>query len=213
MAKAKRKREQWTFLGWIVLLLILWAYFLFDAPLFLQQVFGTASCEEIYSDYFERKIPRGRHSYEWRSYFALENGVNVRIPKAYLLDMGLSEDELISAEGTKCTVYYVDFPCFDDAYHLISISNGEELRISEEVTTAKYRENEKAGNILLGVFTSIVMLFLLPPRIWKLVKKYQKEKRKQEKRARRQMVLAARQKSEIEKNFKENEGSKHPNNE
>lgn len=205
MAKAKRKREQWTFLGWIVLLLILWAYFLFDAPLFLQQVFGTANCEEIYCEYFERQIPRGRHSDELRSYFALENGVNVRIPKSYLLDMGLSEDELISAEGTKCTVYYVDFPCFDDAYHLISISNGEELRVSEEVTTAKYREHAKKVNTALIVLTSIVMLFLLPPRIWKLVKKYQREKRKQEKREKRQMVLAARREKENERNLDNNE--------
>jgi len=140
-----------------------------------------------------------------RSYFALENGINVRIPKSYLWDMGLSEDELISAEGTKCTVYYVDFPCFDDAYHLISISNGEELRISEEATAEEYREYAKKVNTALIVLTSILMLFLLPPRIWKLVKKYQSEKRKQKKREKRQMVLAARREKENERNLDNNE--------
>ncbi len=204
MAKAKRKDNQWIAFFWIVLLIVLWVVVLFNSPRFLQKVFGTASCEEIYSEYFERQIPRGRHSYERRSYFALENGVNVRIPKSYLWEMGISKEEATAAEGTKCTVYYVDFPCFDDAYHLISISNGEELRVSEEVTTAKYREHAKKVNTVLMAFTSIVMLFLLPPRIWKLIKKHQKEKRKQEKRAKRQMVLAERREKENERNLADN---------
>ena len=200
MAKAKRKREQWTFLGWIVLLLILWALVLFNSPQFIQQVFGVANCEETCSDYFERRF-RSRRSVTELSYFVLENGVSVRIPKSYLWNMGLSKDELNAAEGTECTVTYANFPFFDGAYPLIAISNGKDLSISEEVTTEKYQEHAKAGYIIASVITGFVMLFLLAPRIWKLVKKHQKEKRKQEKREKRQMVLAARQKAEIEKNL------------
>ena len=195
-----------------MLLLAFWIFSFYQSPLALQQVFGVADCKANCSDYFERRIQTGRRSYELRSYFALENGVNVRIPKSYLLAMGLSEDELLSAEGTKCKVYYVDFPCFDDAYHLISISNGEELRVSEEATMEEYREYAKKINTVLVVFTSIVLLFLLPPRIWKLIKKHQKEKRKQEKREKRQLVLAARHKAEMEKNLKSAEAPEHTHN-